>query len=147
MVQDSFAMLSSRLQSLEEGQRDTALALDATSCLGTSSATGAAPDPSVHDDLSEQLAMLKQWVQDLTAKSDRVFQDSHDVYARVAAHETQLGTLRTLFDKREDQLKALTDQVEKGAWEKKYELTQKAAQEEASQRRSQQERLELLLKR
>jgi len=81
-------------------------------------------------------------------QTDRVFQDTHEVHTRLAAHETQLGTLRTLLDSREEQLKKMSDKVERGGdWESKLEDLRQAVQSESKGSISQQERLELLLRR
>uniref|UniRef100_A0A7S4W0W5 Uncharacterized protein n=1 Tax=Alexandrium monilatum TaxID=311494 RepID=A0A7S4W0W5_9DINO len=98
----------------------------------------------IGDDNSTLITVLEQRLDDLMAKVDRMFQDTHDIHARVAEQDEQQKTLRTLFETTDGHVRALKEVVENGNWDGKVEVLRQALQEESRLRLEHHERMELL---
>lgn len=131
-TREALLSLCTRIEALEEGHVPH-------------KAAGERGASSTEDLASATLyGLLDQRLEDLAERVERVFQDSHEVHARVAAQEEQFKTMRTLVNTaREDQSRALSDR-DRGDWESKLEQLRMAVNEISRERLALSERVELL---
>jgi len=92
------------------------------------------------------VSMIGQRLAEVSSSVDRVVQDTHDLYVRIAEQEQQQKALRTLVDMREQHSRSTKEHMED--WDGRLEHLHHSFQEEAKQRTDHfEEKLEFLERR
>jgi len=134
-----------RLQAIEsQSWRGSKAAPETSLCTLSNLACSIPTDEST---AATQLVLCQQALTDVVSKVEGIFQDVRDAHTGLSTQEEQQKTLRTLINASEENLRALSNRVERGDWDRRLEQLQQAIQEGASQKMAHMERIELMAKR
>lgn len=155
-VHQGFANVCARLEALENRLEEESQLVINTSALAAATTPPSPKQPqeelSVVRSLDDGLVstslydLLSKRLEDLSGKVDSSLQDSHDIHAGIASQEEQLRTLRTMFEAREEHLRALAERVDRGDWAANLKQIREAIHEDGKQRQLQAETSQVLSK-
>eukprot|EP00930_Biecheleria_cincta_P059361 TRINITY_DN450_c0_g2_i1.p1 TRINITY_DN450_c0_g2~~TRINITY_DN450_c0_g2_i1.p1 ORF type:complete len:1592 (-),score=450.31 TRINITY_DN450_c0_g2_i1:86-4759(-) len=156
-IHEGFANVCARLEALEIRFEEESQFLANTSALA---AADVPPHPAKlqNDELAVARCLndglvstslydlLSKRLEDLSGKVDSSLQDAHDMHAGMALQEEQLRTLRTMFEAREEHIRALAERVDRGDWAANLKQIREALHEDGKQRQLQAETSQVLSK-
>lgn len=155
-VHQGFANVCARLEALENRLEEESQLLANTSAMAAADTPPSLTQPqeelSVVRSLDDGLVstslydLLSKRLEDLSSKVDSSLQDGHDIHAGMALQEEQLRTLRTMFEAREEHLRALAERVDRGDWAANLKQIREAIHEDGKQRQLQAETSQVLSK-